>query len=172
MTNEQHPVAGQSDEVQVVDQSSQIDPACTVAERQAQDAAPPTDDVWPAGHDGPRAIAVQVQYAANEPRTIAIQVQDPMADGPQAIAASDDMRAAGHPTTEAEFIQRLKQSELSPNELAVLERDKVLWKHLGSGGQLDDWIRLYEGLAIRRKFAMRIAFTNEPKGKRYALCRD
>jgi hypothetical protein len=40
-------------------------------------------------------------------------------------------------------------------------------QHLGGGGQLDDWIRLYDGLAIRRRLAMRIAFTNQPKGKRY-----
>ena len=39
---------------------------------------------------------------------------------------------------------------------------------MGAGSHLDDWLSYYPGLAIRRRLAMRMAFTNKPEGKGYA----
>jgi hypothetical protein len=38
---------------------------------------------------------------------------------------------------------------------------------MGAGSHLDDWLSYYPGLAIRRRLAMRVAFTNKPEGKGY-----
>ena len=39
---------------------------------------------------------------------------------------------------------------------------------MGAGSHLDDWLAYFPGLAIRRRLAMRLAFTNKPEGKGYA----
>ena len=39
---------------------------------------------------------------------------------------------------------------------------------MGAGGHLDDWLAYQPGLMIRRRLAMRMAFTNKPEGKGYA----
>src|SRR5262249_445475 len=41
------------------------------------------------------------------------------------------------------------------------------WARLGGGAHLDEWFEFYPGLEIRRRLAMRIAFTNRPEGKAY-----
>ena len=38
---------------------------------------------------------------------------------------------------------------------------------MGAGGHLDDWLAYQPGLMIRRRLAMRLAFTNKPEGKGY-----
>jgi hypothetical protein len=65
-------------------------------------------------------------------------------------------------------IQEIKQAELNVGERDVLERDKERWQRLGAGAHLDEWLEFYPGLAIRRRLAMRIAFTNKPEGKGYS----
>jgi hypothetical protein len=67
-----------------------------------------------------------------------------------------------------ERINQIKASELSASELAVLEHDKARWARVGGGAHLDEWLEFYPGLEIRRRLAMRIAFTNRPEGKGYA----
>jgi len=71
--------------------------------------------------------------------------------------------------TETERINQIKASALSASELAVLEEDKARRARLGGGAHLDEWLEFHPGLVIRRRFAMRIAFTNRPEGKSYAL---
>jgi hypothetical protein len=68
-----------------------------------------------------------------------------------------------------EQINQIKASELSASELAVLEQDKARRARLGGGAHLDEWLEFHPGLVIRRHLAMRIAFTNRPEGKGYAL---
>jgi len=50
----------------------------------------------------------------------------------------------------------------------VLKEDGKRWHRMGASGHLDDWLAYYPGLAIRRRLAMRLAFTNKPEGKGYA----
>jgi hypothetical protein len=66
-------------------------------------------------------------------------------------------------------IQQIIQTELTLSERERLDRDVELLKHLGAGAHLDEWLSLYDGLAIRRRLAMRIAHANRPEGKGYAL---
>jgi len=66
-------------------------------------------------------------------------------------------------------IEQIKQTDLTVSEREVLDRDVELLRRLGAGAHLDEWLSLYDGLAIRRRLAMRIAFTNRPEGKGYAL---
>jgi hypothetical protein len=40
---------------------------------------------------------------------------------------------------------------------------------MGAGGHLNDWLAYYPGLGIRRRLAMKLAFTNKPEGKGYVL---
>jgi hypothetical protein len=63
----------------------------------------------------------------------------------------------------------IKQSELTQSERAVLEADRERWKRMGTGSHLDDWLAFYPGLMLRRYLAMKLAHTNRPKGKGYAL---
>src|SRR5437899_1025508 len=65
-------------------------------------------------------------------------------------------------------IENIKRSELIQSERDVLARDRERWKRMGAGAHLDDWLAFYDGLAIRRRLAMRIAFTNKPEGRGYA----
>jgi hypothetical protein len=39
---------------------------------------------------------------------------------------------------------------------------------MGSGAHLNEWLAFYDGLAIRRRLAMKLAHTQFPEGKRYA----
>lgn len=64
-------------------------------------------------------------------------------------------------------IDDIKQTELTPSEREVLQADRKRWKDMGSGAHLDQWLAYYPGLEIRRRLAMRIAFTNRPEGKGY-----
>jgi hypothetical protein len=64
-------------------------------------------------------------------------------------------------------IEDIKRTELTPSEREVLEEDKKRWKRLGTGAHLDEWLAFGPGIAIRRRLAMRLAFTNRPEGKAY-----
>ena len=59
------------------------------------------------------------------------------------------------------------RTELTDAERAVLEADAARWHRMGSGAHLEDWLHFQEGLAIRRRLAMRLSNSNAPKGKRY-----
>ena len=65
-------------------------------------------------------------------------------------------------------VDDIKHKELTPSEYEVLSRDKERWQRMGAGGHLDDWLAYRPGLMIRRRLAMRMAFTNKPEGKGYA----
>lgn len=65
-------------------------------------------------------------------------------------------------------IDTIKQTELTASEREVLAADRERWLHMGGGGHLDDWLAYGPGLMIRRRLAMRLAYTNRPEGKRYA----
>jgi hypothetical protein len=65
-------------------------------------------------------------------------------------------------------VDDIKHKELTPSEYEVLSRDKERWQRMGAGGHLDDWLAYQPGLTIRRRLAMRMAFTNKPEGKGYA----
>jgi hypothetical protein len=65
-------------------------------------------------------------------------------------------------------VEAIKQSELTQSEREVLKEDAARWKRMGAGSHLDDWLSYFPGLAIRRRLAMRLAFTNKPEGKGYA----
>jgi hypothetical protein len=53
------------------------------------------------------------------------------------------------------------------HEVEVLEHDRAVIERLGAGVHLDEWLSLYEGLAILRRMAMHFAHTNRPEGKAY-----
>lgn len=61
----------------------------------------------------------------------------------------------------------IKQTELTPSERDVLDADRKRWHHMGGGGHLDDWLAYGPGLMIRRRLAMKLAYTNRPEGKGY-----
>ena len=74
-------------------------------------------------------------------------------------------------------VEDIKRTELTPSEREVLEADGKRWRNLGTGAHLDEWLAFGPGIAIRRRLAMRLAFTNRPEGKAYitaynALLRD
>jgi hypothetical protein len=64
-------------------------------------------------------------------------------------------------------IEEIKRTDLTQNERDVLAADADRWKRLGSGAHLNDWLNFSDGLAIRRRLAMRIAHTNQPAGRGY-----
>jgi hypothetical protein len=64
-------------------------------------------------------------------------------------------------------INEIRQSELTQGEIQVLAEDTKRWQRMGAGAHLDDWLAFGPGLLIRRRLAMRLAYTNEPKGKGY-----
>jgi hypothetical protein len=64
-------------------------------------------------------------------------------------------------------IDDIKRTELTPSEREVLEEDKKRWKRLGTGAHLDEWLAFGPGIDIRRRLAMRMAYTNRPEGKGY-----
>ncbi|MGO8923243.1 MAG: hypothetical protein ACLQF4_09920 [Xanthobacteraceae bacterium] len=67
-----------------------------------------------------------------------------------------------------EKINSIEQEKLTASERAVLAEDRVRWKRMGAGAHLDDWLAYGNGLMIRRRLAMHIAFVNRPEGKGYA----
>lgn len=64
-------------------------------------------------------------------------------------------------------IENIKRDELVASERQVLEDDKKRWKRMGDGAHLDEWLAFAPGLGIRRRLAMRLAYTNRPEGKGY-----
>ncbi len=66
-------------------------------------------------------------------------------------------------------IESIKQTELTQSERDVLTADTERWKRMGDGAHLDDWLACLSGLQIRRTLAMKLAHTNRPEGKGYAL---
>src|SRR5262249_51497211 len=64
-------------------------------------------------------------------------------------------------------IQEIRQKELTSSEQTVLTADSERWQRMGAGAHLDDWLAYGEGLMIRRRLAMKIAYTNKPEGKGY-----
>jgi hypothetical protein len=77
------------------------------------------------------------------------------------------MRSGPDLITETERIDQIKASELSASDREVLEQDRARLARLGGGAHLNEWLEFHPGLEIRRSLAMRLAFTNEPKGKNY-----
>jgi hypothetical protein len=65
-------------------------------------------------------------------------------------------------------IDAIKLKDLTQSEREVLKEDAARWKRMGAGSHLDEWLSYQPGLEIRRRLAMRIAFTNKPDGKAYA----
>jgi hypothetical protein len=65
-------------------------------------------------------------------------------------------------------IDTIKQNELTASERTVLAEDRERWKRMGAGAHLDDWLAYGNGLMIRRRMAMRIAYVNRPEGRGYA----
>jgi hypothetical protein len=51
----------------------------------------------------------------------------------------------------------------------LLKADRERWKRMGESGHLYDWLDYHPGLSIRRRLAMRLAYTNRPEGKGCAL---
>jgi hypothetical protein len=61
----------------------------------------------------------------------------------------------------------IKQKDLTQSERDVLKEDATRWRRMGAGAHLDDWLAYQPGLMIRRRLAMRMAFTNRPEGRGY-----
>lgn len=66
-------------------------------------------------------------------------------------------------------VEDIKQKELTASQREVLVADGKRWRHLAGGGHLDDWLAFGPGLLLRRMLAMKIAYTNRPEGKGYAM---
>jgi hypothetical protein len=64
-------------------------------------------------------------------------------------------------------IEDIKRNELSPEEQAILVEDKERWARMGVGNHLDDWLAYQPGLMIRRRMAMKLAYTPKPEGSKY-----
>jgi hypothetical protein len=64
-------------------------------------------------------------------------------------------------------IEDIKKTDLTQNEREVLAADGERWKRMGAGAHLQDWLSFNNGLAIRRRLAMRLAHTNRPVGRGY-----
>jgi hypothetical protein len=64
-------------------------------------------------------------------------------------------------------IDNIEQTELTQSERDVLADDRKRWQRMGAGAHLDDWLAYGPGLMIRRRLAMRLAFTNRPERKGY-----
>jgi hypothetical protein len=64
-------------------------------------------------------------------------------------------------------IEDIKRSDLTQNERDILAADTDRWKRMGAGAHLNDWLSFNDGLAIRRRLAMRLAYTNRPVGRGY-----
>jgi hypothetical protein len=64
-------------------------------------------------------------------------------------------------------IDEIEQEELTVGEREILADDRKRWKHMGTGAHLDEWLSFAPGLMIRRRLAMRLAFTNRPEGRGY-----
>jgi hypothetical protein len=62
-----------------------------------------------------------------------------------------------------------ERHQLTQSELNVLAQDGERWQRMGAGAHLDDWLAFTPGLMLRRTMAMRIAHTNEPRGKGYVV---
>lgn len=65
-------------------------------------------------------------------------------------------------------IDAIKHTDLTQSERDVLKDDATRWRRMGAGGHLDDWLAYQSGLEIRRRLALRLAFTNKPEGKGYS----
>jgi len=65
-------------------------------------------------------------------------------------------------------IEDIKRKELTRSEQDVLDADRDRWQRLGKGAHLDEWLAFYPGLGIRRRLAMRLAYSNQPKGGPYS----
>ena len=64
-------------------------------------------------------------------------------------------------------VDDIKQKDLTQSERDVLKEDATRWRRMGAGAHLDDWLAYQPGLMIRRRLAMRMAFTNRPEGRGY-----
>ena len=64
-------------------------------------------------------------------------------------------------------IEDIKRTDLTQNERDVLAADADRWKRMGAGAHPNDWLNFYDGLAIRRRLAMRLAHTNQLAGRGY-----
>ena len=65
-------------------------------------------------------------------------------------------------------IIQAEQSILNEMQLATIAVAVESWGKMKSGQHLQDWFVLGEALLIGRHVAMKLAFTNEPKGKGYS----
>jgi hypothetical protein len=64
-------------------------------------------------------------------------------------------------------IDDIAHKELTPSEYEVLSRDRERRKRMAPAAIPDDWLAHQPGLMIRRRLAMRLAFT---KAGRQGLC--
>jgi hypothetical protein len=64
-------------------------------------------------------------------------------------------------------IEALEQTDLDDKERTSIELASALWKRLGDGAQLDEWLTLIGPLQSGRRLAMRVAHTNQPQGRGY-----
>src|SRR6266851_9474513 len=91
--------------------------------------------------------------------------EPPTPQGAQPSQAPDDLCAVSHDARQS--LDHILQTELPQNDRDILAADKGRWACLGSGAHLDDWMYFADGLRIRRALAMKVNFTNQPKGRGY-----
>jgi hypothetical protein len=60
-----------------------------------------------------------------------------------------------------------RDQETTEEERIILDADTERWHRLGATAHLKDWLAFRPGLEIRRRLAMKMAHTNEPKGRSY-----
>jgi hypothetical protein len=66
------------------------------------------------------------------------------------------------------MIENIEENELTASERGVLATDRERWKQsLSAGTHLDEWLAFGNGLMIRRRMAMRVAYVNRPQGRGY-----
>jgi hypothetical protein len=59
------------------------------------------------------------------------------------------------------------ERDLTAGERDVLTEDRRRWEQHGSGSHLDEWLAYGPGLLLRRRLAMRLAYTTRPEGRGY-----
>jgi hypothetical protein len=62
---------------------------------------------------------------------------------------------------------QLEQTELSEKDRTAIGEAEVIWKRLSAGSHLEDWLSLAPALEAGSRLAMRLAATNQPKGRGY-----
>jgi hypothetical protein len=123
----------------------QIDPAPSALEKQA----PSTDAVRAGRHTANDAVRAGRHTANDAVRAGRHPINDTVRAGRHTATSSPEVI-----TAEAQLIQRIKRSELRPNQLEILEQDWARWQRLGSGAHLNEWLEFYPGLETRATTAI------------------